>query len=347
MPWVGSLARPSARMVRDVTDPANSRLRLQILPPMMVHYLVHNYRRYLAYCLLSVRSLIERGAVPPKRIVVSASACLFGSPEMKALQNMGVKTRSITNGYTQKLIALEEVFFEYRASRIVQLDADTVLLEKCSFFDLIEVLCGGHAVCAYSGSKDGVGEFENRKHLFLPSFNPNHPEGMRRLDALMKGVGCGGWFQFQDHITKWVLGGMTIWNGEIIGTPAWRALQALAWVTKCDETPLQMVRWMAKELGLDFATLERLGFPHNVSPQKLSFGEGVGMVHYAGDWYREHMPQYREVIEAELSVWFNLPLPTDGPKGPAREPHFARTRAPGGDSSRLEELDRALSYPLP
>lgn len=304
---------------------------------VIIHYLCHNWRRHLAYACLSVRSLMDNGLVSPRNIMVSVSHCLKNTPECDTLRFMGVRLRFVTNGYVQKLIAIEDVFREEApVEHVIQLDADTVLVEGVDFVRTILELAGDRDFAAYKGDKDGERQYRNRFSLFLPAFRPDHPEGKQRLGALTHGLLGLHYPTFEESITTWILGGLTVWRRTIRQSHAWGAMQALAWVCRCDEVVLQMIRDTNGRAGASFHYLDRDKFPHRVCPERFTLTEGPGMVHYAGDWYREHNAANRAMIAAQLRARFDLELPEDAPVGPkkAGDPDPTKKGRPGMDPMR-------------
>jgi|GEM_PF-5740501 len=265
-----------------------------------VHILVKHSHRYLKYAAICCESLISRGQVPPHLIIVSVVGEANDSPAMEALRSLGVNVQPYSPEYGSKFIWVDRTFKLYpHFTRIIQLDADTVLTEDMDFLASYSTFDNDYST--YENPGEGKKILKNRSALFFDGFKHGRSaEERARLDAFLMALVGTNMAEVEQRADRWIFGGLIVIKRSVLGSFVWNAILALSRVCVCDESILQFTARPFANCGI--IAQERI--PHRVNPEVMDFDSGPGMIHYAGEWYRLDNLANRAALEARFTLKF-------------------------------------------
>jgi hypothetical protein len=264
-----------------------------------IHLLAAGQARFLNYAVICAASLMRNGGVLREDILLTTHVHHASDQAFDVLVNR-MKLPTTVWGHQEmamrKFILVGEAFQKYPAmTTLLQLDSDTALTEPCDFMGTVRALIGSNQIASYQYNVNVLELLTRRSSMFDQGFKDWRIKEQRgRLSAMMKALLGITLEEFKSWLAEperqWVYGGFIIFTRSLIESPMWPALVALAYITACDETVILMARCAAEKCGssgvFDWGAIEQAAFPHRVSPKVFSLDEGLGMVHFAGDWYR-------------------------------------------------------------
>jgi hypothetical protein len=258
---------------------------------MIINLIVNHQERYLKYALICIHSLITRGSVDPRNIHLVVWEKFKNEPAIPLLYGYGIEIE-FRESIGGKFIEMDRLM--KHLDIMLNLDVDTILTQDCDFTAICEEMIsdGGYG-CYLQPNNDPVRVQQGRfyKDLMNPRFLPDTEMGRIRLSNMIDGLFCislDSYLYWLSHQRNWWFGGMILVNERMISYSLWRKMVAMNSIIVCDETVIAMSLSMTE---VYFQPLDMELFPHVVNPlmgiRAYLADSRPGILHYAGDWYRE------------------------------------------------------------
>lgn len=296
----------------------------------VIHILAKSCHRYLHYATILVDSLIRNGGVRGTDIFVSVDTALLSSDPL-------TPGDMLSNGCVEYLGGVANLEF-YPASEIgkfrrcdsiferfedvgavIQMDADMALTESLDFIRQILRASGEHlsgfTLANYRQPKQKNGStfgalFRSRSiELGVHPFKPmDHDKNAQRRFDLLVGAALEVdpvFVAMQADSLGWGYGAVHAISRKLWSDGSfWRAFLLLNTFNACDESIVAMWRSSTKRgAGDGFHFIDESILPMRTSPMTgfgLDVGDGPGLVHYSGDWFRANLESSRAIIQEKL-----------------------------------------------
>lgn len=270
---------------------------------MIVHLIANHQQRYLQYALICVHSLIARGQVDPQDIHLVTNETWRDHEAIPILRGYGVVIhfRSYIGG---KFVELERLLQNTEGyGMVVQLDVDTILTQDIDFKNACEAMLACNNFGCYIQKADPRRIQKQRMipQLVNPRFLWDTVDGHDRFSWMLEALfdmSLTEYLERLDNFTHWLFGGMILIRENIIGYQQWKSMVAMNTLVHCDETVMMLA--MLSSIYIHGLNNEIL--PHVVNPKDgladYLQKDQSGILHYAGDWYREQNPENKAAIES-------------------------------------------------
>lgn len=282
---------------------------------MIFHYTLNGPERYLDYFTISLYHLTRNAACGD--IFVSTQKEFFDKyhSRIKKLQekipfHLSVLDWPLLNKHAciNHNLLIKDLNKHYS---ICQIDVDCVYMGD------------NHGINAYkkvteniSASNLGIyiwyhertekhNHYESRKSLLQPVFR-EFPDHYNNFSLSLFSVGDED-VSDMAKIMPWIYGGLFFYPKRFIERKAelMNKLALFGSISPCDETPLFALEMSGELRMFNLRNRSDLGRSHIVCPSILSFDKGkygcYDFVHFAGDHYREHNVDNKNIIYKELN----------------------------------------------